>query len=84
MTIEKLTAIVQQLAEEHNKLEAKVERLEFEACKCVLDPEDGSTIQHCELHPEGGSPRQKLWSRPESNIERHIAEAELRREFENQ
>lgn len=47
MTIEKLTAIVQQLAEEHNKLEAKVERLEFEACKCVLDPEDGSTIQHC-------------------------------------
>jgi hypothetical protein len=31
-------------------------------CDCVLDPEDGSTIQSCESHPNGGSPRSKKWA----------------------
>jgi hypothetical protein len=31
-------------------------------CDCVLDLEDGSTVQACELHPNGGSPRSKAWA----------------------
>jgi BMFP domain-containing protein YqiC len=54
MTIEKLKEIVKKLAEENNKLEARVEALEGN-CACVVDPEDGSTIEPCDLHPKGGS-----------------------------
>jgi hypothetical protein len=39
-------------------------------CDCMLDPENGSTIQACEFHPLGGSPRSKKWA------------AEWRRELE--
>lgn len=38
-------------------LEARV--AELEACDCVVDFEDGSTIQPCAKHPQGGSPKGK-------------------------
>jgi hypothetical protein len=33
--------------------------LAVDECECVVDPEDGSTIQACEQHPLGGSPKGK-------------------------
>jgi hypothetical protein len=56
MTLEKLTAIVKKLAAEHNALEQRLAALEAD-CECVVDEEDGSTIEACSLHPQGGSPK---------------------------
>jgi hypothetical protein len=43
----------------HTDLEIHTNEREWD---CVLDLEDGSTIQACELHPNGGSPRSKAWA----------------------